>query len=156
MDSPRRTSNGTIVVDSSRSPFAVDGDDWAAEVGAIFSVFDRIDVEPVAVRGDRLTLVRLRCVREPDFASSWLALYEYDEQGRLAHEIDFDEGDLAAALAELDRSYFFGEGAPHQRLLTICDKFGSVSLRDDTAELADFVAAGVRVRRPPTARIRRG
>ena len=122
------------------SPFAVDGDDWAAEVGAIFSVFDRIDVEPVAVRGDRLTLVRLRCVREPDFASSWLALYEYDEQGRLAHEIDFDEGDLAAALAELDRSYFFGEGAPHQRLLTICDKFGSVSLRDDTAELADFVA----------------
>ena len=97
------------------SPVVVDGNDFAAEVGAMFSVFDRIDVEPVAVRGERLTLVRLRCVREPDFESSWLALYEYDEQGRMAHEIDFDDEDLPSAMAELDPAYFFGEGAPFQR-----------------------------------------
>ena len=98
------------------SPVTVDADGWAAEVGAIFSVFDRIEAEPVAVRGERLALLRLRCVQDPDFQSSWLAIYEYDDEDRLVLEVDFDDDDLDAALDELDERYFAGEGAEHAEM----------------------------------------
>ncbi len=122
------------------SPTIADGDDFAAEVGAMFGVFDRIDVDPVAVRGEQLTLVRLRCVREPDFESTWLALYEFDGQGRMTHEIDFDDDDLPEALAKLDAAYFVGEGAAFQRVLRAAGRYATASDAGDLDAMSECLA----------------
>ena len=92
-------------------------------------VFDTVDPETVAVRGERLALVRLHCGLEPDFVLRLLCLYELDEHGRIAWEADFDDDDLAAALRELDDPYVAGEGAPHERVLRIRRAFGDANDR---------------------------
>ncbi len=103
-------------------------------------VFDTVDAETVAVRGERLALVRLHCGREPDFVLRLLCLYELDEHGRIAWEADFDDDDLAAALRELDDRYVAGEGAPHERVLRIGRAFGDANDRRDFGAMRSMLA----------------
>ncbi|MEP6623683.1 MAG: hypothetical protein ABJC79_04525, partial [Acidimicrobiia bacterium] len=103
-------------------------------------VFDSVEPEVVAVRGDRLALIRLHFGREPDFVLPLLCLYEFDEDGRLAWEADYDDEDLDAALSELDERYLDGEGAPHERLLRICGSFARTSRQDDAEAIRELLA----------------
>ena len=43
----------------------------------------------------------------------------------------FDDDDLTVALAELDRSYYFGEGAPFQRVLTAVGRYRAAVVGHD-------------------------
>ena len=75
--------------------------------------FDSMTQEPIAIRGERLALMR-RAWRNPDgFDLEVLALQELDDAGLVAHNVLFDPDDLALALVDLDRRYAAGEGAEH-------------------------------------------
>ena len=73
--------------------------------------------------------------------SARLSVNELDEDGRMARSVLFDDDDLVAAIAELDRAYFVGEGAPFQRVLRAVGRYSAAyEERDDKDRLApDFV-----------------
>jgi hypothetical protein len=77
----------------------------------------RIEVEPIAIRGPRLSLTRER-YRDTDDADrpivvELLTVMEITD-GDLVHEtVDFDVDDIAAALEELDARYLTGEAADY-------------------------------------------
>jgi len=69
--------------------------------------------EAIATRGERLALFR---VPAGESAGEHLALIEH-AAGRRVALVTFDVTDLDAALAELDRRFAAGEGAPHAAFL---------------------------------------
>ncbi|MGZ6907450.1 MAG: nuclear transport factor 2 family protein [Acidimicrobiia bacterium] len=110
---------------------------FAVNAIGFLDVFDTVDPEVVAVRGERLALVRLHFGRAPDFVLRLLCLYEFDSDGRIAWEADYDDEDLQVALRELDDRYVAGEGAAHERILRIGRAFADVNNeRDFDATLA--------------------
>ena len=123
------------------TPPQVGRDAYEEDLAAMGAVgFRGVERTSIAVRGERLALARLT-LRTPDgFEKVKLNLIEIGDDGRIRFDGHWDEEDLPAALGALNARYFFGEGAPHQRVLTVCAKFGSASLRDDTEALADLVA----------------
>ncbi len=80
----------------------------ASEQGLTF-----IAPEVIAVRGERLALTRMVARTPAGDESARLSVNELDTDGRLAYSALFDDADLRAAMAELDRRYDMGEGAPH-------------------------------------------
>ena len=79
--------------------------------------FTTVDHVPVAIRGERLALLR-RTWRRPDgFVLPVLVVVELDADGLFATNVMFDPDDLASALDELDRRYLVGAGAEHEQLL---------------------------------------
>lgn len=71
----------------------------AAPVAALG--ISRIDVAPVAVRGDRLVLTRAALHAEQG-EIRMLVLLEIDRDGLISRVVNFDEQDLVAAMQELD------------------------------------------------------
>jgi class 3 adenylate cyclase len=109
------------------------------EGGALRVIFDigvrRIDYRPIAVRGERLALGERVFRGERSDADSWdvatLAVVELDEHGRVAFEVIFDPDNLDAAVAELERRYVAGEGAPYTELWqTVVRNVAAVNARD--------------------------
>ena len=82
--------------------------EFEANMRAIFEVFDTFTTEPVAIRGDRVALVRVHLARERASPRSMLGVYETNEHGLLTRGTSFDEDDLDAA----DRR---ARGAVHRR-----------------------------------------
>ena len=75
---------------------------FADAMDATDAVFtDGADIVPLAVRGDRLALVR-DGLHHGDDVLEVLNLWETDETARLVHATLFDPDDLAAAIAALD------------------------------------------------------
>jgi hypothetical protein len=75
-----------------------------------------VTVEPVAVRGERLALVR-RQFRSPDGTElTFLILVETDGASRFLHSANYDDDQLAEAILELDARYLAGAGAEHHEL----------------------------------------
>jgi class 3 adenylate cyclase/tetratricopeptide (TPR) repeat protein/type II secretory pathway predicted ATPase ExeA len=73
----------------------------------------RFEIEPIAVRGDRLSLTRVTHYSAgSEFAVTTLLISEVDAGGATLANIVFDEDDVDTAVAELDRRYAGGEGAP--------------------------------------------
>jgi class 3 adenylate cyclase/tetratricopeptide (TPR) repeat protein len=83
----------------------------------------RITTTVLAIRGERLALVRLRAgSTDPSvgpFVSESLSVIEIDDSGLLDADIGFVAGDLDAAMAELDHRYMEGEGSPYDSVLTL-------------------------------------
>jgi class 3 adenylate cyclase/tetratricopeptide (TPR) repeat protein len=100
----------------------------------------RIDAAPVAVRGDRLALVRGTFAGD-DFEADILALNQVDEQGRTSLGMLFDPGDLPAALAELDARYVADEGRDQADVLRIALAPLAAYNRRDWAAFAACYAA---------------
>jgi class 3 adenylate cyclase/tetratricopeptide (TPR) repeat protein len=96
-------------------------DAFGLNAAAFFDVFETVTCEPVAVRGESLTLIRLHCGQADGFQLLLLCLYECDTNGRLVYEADYDDEDLAAALDELDERYIAGEGAEHEYMIRRLD-----------------------------------
>ena len=71
---------------------------------------------PVAIRGERLVLSRVRFsgrdVRPDAYRTDMFRLAEIDNDGRVVSYMKFDIEDLDAAMAELDARYLVGEAAP--------------------------------------------
>jgi hypothetical protein len=70
-------------------------------------------IEPVAVRGDRLFLFKLVSGTADGLELAVLSLVELAPSGRFAYTAWYDEGDLDAAIDELDERFLAGEGAEH-------------------------------------------
>jgi hypothetical protein len=69
-------------------------------------------VEPVAMRGERLAVVRVALTAR-DFEVVALLLVETGDEGRGLRTILYDLDDLEDALDELDERFLAGEGAAH-------------------------------------------
>ncbi len=90
---------------------------------AVYALFDitlsswQLEVEPVAVRGSRLSLTLQRCRDNgaPDrpITAEFLTLTEVDDDDRMREAVTFDPDDLDAAFEELDIRYIAGEAPAH-------------------------------------------
>ena len=89
-------------------------EDFAANARAHFDVFADARITVLAVRGDRLALVRME-YRADGFVSPRLNLFEADESGRIVALVVLDEDDLDAALEELDARHAAIESAGENR-----------------------------------------
>ncbi|MFZ1162232.1 nuclear transport factor 2 family protein, partial [Mycobacterium sp.] len=83
-----------------------------AEVG-----FEHITSTVVAIRGQRLALIRIRSSMRGsppgEVSADMPSIVEIDRDGRLAAAVHFDSDDIDAAFAELDARYLAGEAAEH-------------------------------------------
>ena len=107
-------ADGVVRFDRRRTvsaPTLNDRESFGANAAGIYEVLGVVRPEPVAVRGERLALIRLHCGEAPAFTMQMLVVYELDDEGRIVREVDFDDDDLVDALGELDARYAVGEGA---------------------------------------------
>ena len=126
--------------------------EFASNMRAIFEVFDTFTTEPVAIRGERVALVRVHLARE-GFATTMLGVYETDEDGLLIRGTSFDEDDLDAALDELEARFIAGEGTDHEylirrardftRSLAQLDGAATLALLDPATEIVDHRPLGL-------------
>lgn len=83
----------------------------------------RLEVEPIAIRGEALALIRgrFRDMDEPGRPSAVevLAVIEVADGDSISYEVFFDPDDIDAALAELDARYLAGEAAPHAQTWSV-------------------------------------
>ena len=90
---------------------------------AVLAVFEmarsswRMEVEPIAIRGDRLAVIRgcYRDIEDADrpIAVEFLNVLELGDDGRMQDSVSFDPDDIDAAFEELDARYLAGEAADH-------------------------------------------
>jgi hypothetical protein len=95
--------------------------------------------EPIATRGDRLGLFRVRFSGEMGtggtFADEHLAIVEHDAAGRVVAVVNFDPTDRNAAYAELDTRYARAEGAPYAEVLAHEDAIRRAAAARDVSAL---------------------
>lgn len=81
-----------------------------------------ISMTPLAVRGERLSLVRHGVkgpAEEASFENAVLVLTELESDGSMGPAIVFEPDDIDSAFAELDERYAAGEGAPYAEILDL-------------------------------------
>lgn len=77
----------------------------------ILQQYSNFDARILAVRGQRLVLLRSQWSDDSGNETSYLHVEEFDDDGVMVSDIRFDEHDFESAYRELDRRYFGGEGA---------------------------------------------
>ena len=88
------------------APTVHDSVDFTMNAAAIYDVFRTVTPEVIAVRGERLALIRLHCGDAADgFELQLLCVYDFNADGQIKYEADFDGDDLLSAYGELDRRY---------------------------------------------------
>jgi hypothetical protein len=104
----------------------------------------RMEVEPIAIRGSRLSLTRERD-RDTDDANrpivvELLTVTEVND-GDLVHQsVDFDPDDIDAAFEELEPRYLAGEAAAHAHTWSVVAKgYAALNRRELPATTADWV-----------------
>ena len=140
-------ADGVVRFDRRRTvsaPTLSDSASFGANAVGIYEVFGTVRPETIAVRGERLALIRLHCGEAPAFTMEMLVVYELDDDGRIVREADFDDDDLDAALAELDERYIAGEGCDHEYLIRRSGDFRTAQRAGDLDALEDLVAADFR------------
>ena len=75
--------------------------------------FTTVTTIPIAIRGERLTLVLRTWHQANEFDLPVLAVVESDADGVMTANVMFDAEDRLSAVAELERRYQAGEGAEH-------------------------------------------
>lgn len=109
-----------LLVEDRRRGLGREGSDRATELQELRTIADlgtsNMSSQTIAVRGDRLALVRTRYsgrdMRPEAFHTELLRIAEIDDDGLLVAYIAFDLDDLDAALWELDTRYGAGEAEP--------------------------------------------
>ena len=77
------------------APTVHDSVDFTMNAAAIYDVFRTVTPEVIAVRGERLALIRLHCGDAADgFELQLLCVYDFNADGQIAYEADFDGDDL--------------------------------------------------------------
>ncbi|WP_081654434.1 BTAD domain-containing putative transcriptional regulator [Mycobacterium sp. UM_WGJ] len=105
----------------------------------------RLEVEPIAVRGSRLSLTRdcYRDAGDPDrtVLVEILHLVEVDTTGLMQHTVTFDLDDIDAALAELDARYLAGEAAGYaQTWSLVTDAYAGFNRREVFPTTPDWIS----------------
>ncbi len=122
------------------APTVDDSEDFSVNAAGIYEVFGVVRPEPIAVRGDRLALIRLHCGEPPAFTMQLLSVYELDGASRIVRESDFDEDQLDAAFDELDERWISGEGADHEYMIRRMGDFRTASAHRDWSAQEALVA----------------
>ena len=83
----------------------------------------RLEVEPIAIRGSRLSLTRA-CYRDTDdadrpIAVELLQITEVSDDDLMHDTLNFDPDDIDAAFEELDARYLAGEAAAHSHTWSV-------------------------------------
>jgi hypothetical protein len=95
----------------------------------------RLVVDPIAIRGTRLSLTRIHChdTEEPDqpVTIEILGVVEVDEDGLVRDAVSFDPDDVDAAFEELDARYLAGEAAPYARTWSVMTRTCAVFNRGE-------------------------
>lgn len=105
----------------------------------------RMEVEPIAVRGSRLSLTR-DCYRdvgdaERPIAVELLHVMEVDTAGLMQHTVTFDLDDFDAALAELEARYVAGEAADHAHTWSlVTGSYAALNRHEIAATTPDWVS----------------
>ncbi|KLO28530.1 hypothetical protein ABW16_12645 [Mycolicibacter heraklionensis] len=104
----------------------------------------RMEMEPIALRGSRLTLTR-RSYRDSDdpdqpITVDMLSVIEVDSDALMNRSVTFDPDDIEAAVAELDARYLAGEAAAHAHTWsTILRAFDAFNAHQLPATTPDWV-----------------
>ncbi len=116
---------------------------WATAFRSTIEIgMDHLAVEPVAIRGERLALVRLTFTTEGGDEVPMLAVIEVDTSGRLCFAAWHDADALTAAVEELDARYVAGEGAEHAEVVAMnAASFRALNTHDHDA-FRELVAPG--------------
>ena len=100
-------------------------------VRSMFTVFDRVTYETLAIRGEQYVLSRVAMVAEGGFEAPMLTVFESDLTGRIVRDLSFDADNLVGAIAELEDRYITGEGAADSAVLrSSADYFAALARRD--------------------------
>lgn len=105
----------------------------------------RLEVQPIAVRGSRLslTLDRYRDVGDPEHTVvvELLHLMDVDTAGLMQYTVTFDVEDIDAAFAELENRYLAGEGAAYaQTWSLISDAYVGFNRREVFPTTPDWIS----------------
>lgn len=82
-----------------------------AAIQRVLDQYSRFDVRMLAVRGDRLAMVRSRWWDEAGNETTQLHVSEISDDGLCVYDCRFDGDDFEGAYRELEQRYFAGEGA---------------------------------------------
>jgi ketosteroid isomerase-like protein len=85
--------------------------DMRTAVERILRQYNHFDTLALAVRGERLHLLWNRWSNDAGYETTYLQLFEIDDDGLIHYEGRFDEDDFEGAYRELQRRYYAGEGA---------------------------------------------
>lgn len=92
-------------------------DHQLADMRALAEIEANMTVTPIAIRGERLVLDRIRSsnhnLQRGEFGVELLVLAEIDTDERISAHVVFDVDDIDAAFEELDTRYLAGEAAAH-------------------------------------------
>ncbi len=104
----------------------------------------RMEVEPIAIRGSRLSLTRAR-YRDIDDADRPIAVellhvMELSDDDLMHDTVIFDPDDIDAAFAELDARYLAGEAAAHAHTWSVVARaFATLNPRQLPPTIPDWV-----------------
>ena len=127
------------------APASLSFDQWLqAMLASLSAGLTRYHQVCLAVRGDRLALIRLCTLTDDDSSGSpmdeFLMLGALDDDGRICAQVSFDAEDLDEAIIELDRRYLAGEAARCARTYAvIVEAFAAVRRREIPPTAPDFV-----------------
>ncbi|WP_052740824.1 BTAD domain-containing putative transcriptional regulator [Mycobacterium sp. UM_Kg1] len=105
----------------------------------------RLGVEPIAVRGSRLSLTR-DCYRDGDdpertVVVELLRLTQVDATGLIRVTVSFDVDDIDAALAELDARYLAGDAAAYAHTWSlVTDAYAGFNRREAFPTTPDWIS----------------
>ena len=143
----RRDLDGVLAVGSAAAGYedrrkglgdAVDGPERRKAVLAVFEMARsswRMEVEPIAIRGARLSVIR-GCYRDIDDADrpitvEFLNVMELGDDGRMQHSVSFDPDDINGAFAELTARWIASGEVAHPEVIEAARKFHEATNRHD-------------------------
>ncbi len=143
-----------IRVDDRRRGFGRESNDRATEVANLRAIADlgavRIDATPLAIRGDRLCLNRLRFEGQDarseaqgadELLVEALSITQVDADGLILARTHFDSDDFDAAIKELDARYCAGEAAAYSRTWSvITGAYAALNRHEIAATTTDFAS----------------
>ena len=100
-------------------------------------------VEPLAVRGARLSLARITARFGNSSELVGLQILELDDAGLASRHVFFDEDDLDRALDELDDRFIIGEGAAHADVLRAAQALDRLNRSGDFDAMRDLLSPDV-------------
>ncbi len=105
----------------------------------------RLEVQPIAVRGSRLslTLDRYRDVGDPDHTVvvELLHLMDVDTAGLMQYTVTFDVDDIDAAFGELEARYLAGEASAYASMWSVVtDAYAGFNRREVSPTTPDWIS----------------
>ena len=97
---------------------------------SVYDHFDAIRLEPLAIRGERLCVLRVVLMRD-DFESAFVMLVRVDDAGLIVEFVNFDDEDDLTAIDELDGWHVEGEGVADAEVLTAYRTFMRLHRAED-------------------------